>query len=93
MTDETNFNETKPKVEGGEDAAPGVISLKVKDQTGGEVVFRVKATTKFSKIMEAFCQKKSWASNQVRFLFDGQRVNADQTPEDLEMENGDVSGY
>ena len=28
--------------------------------------------------------------NSVRFLFDGNRVSANQTPADLEMEDGDV---
>ena len=86
MSDEAG--ETKPKVEGGD---AGVISIKVKDQSGGEVVFRVKRTTKFSKIRDAFCQKKAWDSGQVRFIFDGQRVNADDTPESLELEDHDVS--
>jgi small ubiquitin-related modifier len=26
----------------------------------------------------------------VRFLFDGQRLNSNQTPQELEMEDGDV---
>ena len=81
--------ETKPKVEGG--ASEAVISLKVKDSNGGEVVFKVKRTTKFEKIMQAFCQKKAWDISQVRFVFDGQRVQKTQTPADLDMEDGDVS--
>ena len=28
--------------------------------------------------------------NSVRFLFDGNRVNPTQTPQDLDMEDGDV---
>ena len=28
--------------------------------------------------------------NSVRFLFDGQRLSANQTPQELEMEDGDV---
>jgi small ubiquitin-related modifier len=81
--------ETKPKVEAG--AEDGIISVRVKDQTGGEVVFKVKKTTKFSRILDAFCQKKAWDATQVRFVFDGQRLNRDATPEELDMESGDVS--
>jgi small ubiquitin-related modifier len=83
-----DYGETKPKVEGGDD---NVLSLKVKDQTGGEVVFKVKRTTKFAKIRDAFCQKKSWVADQVRFVYDGQRLDPNATPEELDMENGDVS--
>jgi hypothetical protein len=40
--------------------------------------------------MNAFCQRKSYSPNQVRFLFEGSRVNGEQTPNDLEMEEGDI---
>ena len=79
--------ETKPKIEGTDDS---VISIKVKDQHGGEVVFKVKKTTKFQKIMDAFCQKKAWDAGAVRFVFDGERILSDQTPDDIGMEDGDV---
>ena len=81
------MDETKPKVEGDDN----VISLKVKDQSGGEVVFKVKRHTKIGKIQDAFCQKKAWDPAQVRFIFDGARINKDDTPEDLGIESGDVS--
>ena len=40
--------------------------------------------------MNAFCQRQGVNLNAVRFLFDGTRINSDQTPEGLEMEDGDV---
>lgn len=70
---------------------PPVCSIKVKDQDGGEVVFRVKRTTKFERIIQTFCQKKAWNAGQVKFLFDGNRILADDTPESLDMDDGDVS--
>ena len=82
------MEETKPKVEGGSDA---VISVKVKDQSGGEVVFKIKPTTKFGRVLDAYCQKKAWDSGQVRFVFDGSRVRPEQTPEEIGLEDGDVS--
>lgn len=83
----SNEAETKPKIEAGED---NVISIKVKDQHGGELVFKVKKTTKFSRILDTFCQRKSWAASQVRFVFDGQRVDPNSTPEEHDMQSGDV---
>ena len=83
MADETS-GETKPKVES------DVIQLLVKDQSGGEVHFKVKTKTKFEKIMNAFCAKKSLEMSAVRFLFDGQRLNPQQTPADHGMEDNDV---
>lgn len=56
----------------------------------GEVVtFRVKPTTKFSKIIKAFCQKEGVDEGSVRFMFDGERLLPDGTPAAMEMEDGD----
>mmetsp|Transcript_5941 Transcript_5941/g.26295 ORF Transcript_5941/g.26295 Transcript_5941/m.26295 type:complete len:93 (+) Transcript_5941:62-340(+) len=65
------------------------INLKVKDQDNSEVHFKVRQTTKFEKIFTAFCSRKSLQPGAVRFLFDGQRINPTQTPQDLDMEDGD----
>jgi small ubiquitin-related modifier len=53
------------------------------------VHFKVKKNTKFSKIFDAYCNKKSLAKDQLRFLQDGVRINGDTTPEELDMEDGD----
>ncbi|KAL4440710.1 hypothetical protein ABPG77_000419 [Micractinium sp. CCAP 211/92] len=87
MEDSGENQLVKPKVEG-EQAEP--MSIKVKDQSGGEVVFRVKPHTKFEKIINAFCQKKSVDPGQVRFVYDGNRLNPTSTPADVEMEEGDT---
>lgn len=38
----------------------------------------------------AFCQKKNYQMSQVRFLYDGERVQKHQTPQSVDMEEGDV---
>ena len=43
-----------------------------------------------SRLMNAYCQRQGVSLQAVRFLFDGSRVNSTQTPESLEMEDGDV---
>jgi hypothetical protein len=53
-------------------------------------VLRCAALWEVKQIMNAFCQRKSYSPNQVRFLFEGSRVNGEQTPNDLEMEEGDI---
>ena len=65
------------------------LSLKVKSQDGNEVYFKVKKTTTFSKVMNAYCKKVGADMSSVRFLFDGQRLREEQTPADLEMEDED----
>ena len=66
------------------------INLRVVTQRGEEIFFKVKGSTKFGKLIEAFCEKKGLRSSQQRFVFDGNRIHANQTPAQLEMEDGDV---
>ena len=39
--------------------------------------------------MDAYCTRQGLANNQCRFIFDGERIKDDDTPDTLEMENGD----
>lgn len=61
----------------------------MKSQDGEEVFFKIKSTTQLKKLMDAYCQRQSLSANNVRFLFDGERLHEGQTPKDLNMENGD----
>ena len=65
------------------------INIKVKAQDGTEIYFKIKRTTQLKKLMDAYCQRQGLANNQCRFIFDGERVKDDDTPDGLEMENGD----
>jgi small ubiquitin-related modifier len=82
---------------GGGDSADGkptgddaVITVRVKDAQGNEVGFKVKKITKMSKIYEAYASRKGVQTDSVRFIFDGQRVNKDDTPKTLELQEDDV---
>ncbi|KAI3658669.1 hypothetical protein MP638_006733 [Amoeboaphelidium occidentale] len=66
------------------------ISLKVAGQDGNEVVFKVKKTTIFKKIFEAYAQKMGRASNVFKFSFEGTRLEPDQTPANAGLENDDI---
>ncbi len=62
------------------------ITVKVKDQTGDEMQFRVKKTTKMHKIFDAYAQRRGIAAASLRFLMDGERIQPDQTPKMLELD-------
>ena len=76
------------------------IKLKVVGQDSNEIHFRVKQTTQMGKLKKSYSERvgQSWItsvmfSSQVgvpvtslRFLFDGRRINDDETPKALEME-------
>ncbi|KAG5417519.1 SMT3 [Candida metapsilosis] len=82
-------NSDLPKEEKFEDSK-NRINLKVVDGNGGEIWFKVKRATPMKKIMHAYCEKQSKSEDSIRFFFDGNRVNATQTPEELDMEDNDV---
>ncbi|GAB2233780.1 hypothetical protein Droror1_Dr00003009 [Drosera rotundifolia] len=71
------------------DGAAAHINLKVKGKDGNEVFFRIKRGTQLKKLMNAYCDRQSYDLNSIAFLFDGRRLRADQTPQELEMEDGD----
>ena len=58
-------------------------------QNGEETFFKVKANTKMSKVFNAYAKRKGVAGGALRFLLDGQRINPEQTPGDLELEDQD----
>mmetsp|Transcript_15179 Transcript_15179/g.17189 ORF Transcript_15179/g.17189 Transcript_15179/m.17189 type:complete len:96 (-) Transcript_15179:586-873(-) len=78
--------DTKPNID---EKPSNTITLRVKDQSGEETFFRVKPTTKMSKVFEAYAQRKAVQTSALRFLLDGERISGDQTPEKLELEDKD----
>ena len=66
------------------------IDLAVSWPSGNRVYFRMKETTQLQKLMHVFCANHGITTNSVRFLLDGNRINENHTPEQLDMEDGDV---
>ena len=58
-------------------------------QTGEETFFKIKKTTKMSKVFETYAQRKGVQSASLRFLLDGERIEPDQTPKMLELDDQD----
>ncbi|KXL42079.1 hypothetical protein M433DRAFT_94349 [Acidomyces richmondensis BFW] len=65
------------------------LNIKVTDGNN-EVFFKIKRSTQLKKLMDAFCERQGKEFRSCRFLFDGQRVNATDNPESLDMTDGDV---
>jgi hypothetical protein len=61
------------------------ITLKVVDSENIETFFKIKKTMALRKLMDAYCQRHGVTKDAVRFLFDGNRLNPEDTPEKLEM--------
>lgn len=58
------------------------LNIKVTDNNN-EVFFKIKRTTALSKLMNAFCERQGKAPSSVRFLFDGARVNPNDSPDSV----------
>lgn len=63
------------------------INIRVVAQDGSEILFRIKKTTPLKKLIESWCTRMGTSMQATRFLYEGQRINAEQTPEDLKMED------
>ncbi|KAG5586706.1 hypothetical protein H5410_047140 [Solanum commersonii] len=66
-----------------------LFTLVYLESDGNEVFFRIKRSTQMRKLMNAYCDRQSVDMNSIAFLFDGRRLRAEQTPDELEMEEGD----
>merc|ERR1712086_200058 len=66
------------------------IKLKVVGQDSNEIHFRVKMTTQMGKLKKSYSERVGVPVSSLRFLFDGRRINDDETPKQLEMEQDDV---
>merc|ERR1712002_1009882 len=66
------------------------IKLKVVGQDSNEIHFRVKQTTMMGKLKKSYSERVGVPVTSLRFLFDGRRINDDETPKALEMEQADV---
>jgi small ubiquitin-related modifier len=67
-----------PKPEGADQ-----LNIKVKDGDGNEVFFKVKKSTRLGKLRKAYAERMGKPENTVRFLYDGTRVNDDDTAESV----------
>ncbi|RLV92578.1 Ubiquitin-like protein [Spathaspora sp. JA1] len=65
------------------------INLKVSDGSA-EIFFKIKRSTPMKRLMEAFCKRQGKDMNSLRFLIDGTRVYPHNTPDELELEDGDT---
>jgi small ubiquitin-related modifier len=76
-----------------EDKKPNVITghinLKVNSQDGIKVSFKIKRNTQLKELMNAHCDQQSIELDSIVFLYDGRQFKAEQTPDELEMEDED----
>ena len=83
MADSAEPNGSPGQPGGAEPPAPPTsehLNIKVTDNNN-EVFFKIKRSTKLEKLMTAFCERQGKSLSSVRFLFEGQRVQPQDTPD------------
>mmetsp|Transcript_45080 Transcript_45080/g.110648 ORF Transcript_45080/g.110648 Transcript_45080/m.110648 type:complete len:106 (-) Transcript_45080:707-1024(-) len=86
----TGTRDVKPNVAGSAGGKDEMLQLRVTHQNDGTVVtFRVKKNVPFEKIYVQFASRVREDMSVLRLLVDGQRIAKNQTPADLDLENGD----
>jgi len=83
---QTQEGNVEPKAE--DASAP--INVKVLASSGEEVFFKIKRNTKLTKLQGAYANKVGKDINTIRFLYDGERINEDDTPASLDMDDNDT---
>lgn len=80
---------------GGEGArvAARRVNVLVRAQTGDELKFRVKGTTEFRKVANAWCTNRGVSLGTVRFHSEeGTRLELDKTIDELGLDEDDIQG-
>lgn len=72
-------------VHGGNDDVPPpepkAMSIRFADTNNNELVFKLRSTTKLKKAMDTYAQHKGLQRHTLRFIFEGDRILDDHTPE------------
>ncbi|TVY29388.1 Small ubiquitin-related modifier [Lachnellula hyalina] len=69
---------------------PEALNIKVRDQDGNEMVFRIKGHTRMQKVIDAYCKAGGIDPHSRRFTIEGHRIQNQDTPTSLEMEDEDI---
>lgn len=65
------------------------LTLIVRDQNDDDTFFKIRRNTKMGKIFQAVAQRKVVQCEALRFLVGGSRILDDDTPQMLQLEDGD----
>ncbi|KAK7452722.1 SUMO protein smt3 [Stygiomarasmius scandens] len=87
MSEEEQLH-SQPEIKDEDANAP--INVKVVSSTGDEVFFKIKRSTKLSKLQGAYAAKVGKDVGSIRFLYDGSRISETDTPASLDMEDNDT---
>ena len=66
------------------------ITLTIRDQADASLTLRIKKTTPFKKVLDAYAKQAKRDPKTCRLYLDGQRLGLEETPAKVEAEEGDL---
>lgn len=69
---------------------PEGLNIRLVNQSNEEIYFRIKPTTPLRRIFEVYSQRMGIQPNNLRFLFDGARLDPEKSPADYKLEQNDT---
>ena len=66
------------------------ITLTIRDQADASLTLRIKKTTPFKKVLDAYAKQAKRNPKTCRLYLDGQRLGLEETPAKVEAEEGDL---
>lgn len=66
------------------------VTLTVRSSKDEHTKFKIGGKDKFQKLFDGYCKKLGIQPNTIKFVFDGETLDLDSTPEDEDMEDGDI---
>ncbi len=71
-------------------SAGGVeLKLQTKDRRAQPVTVKIAASDKMEVVIQKYCEETKLEKEKVKFFFDGEQLNPDETAEDLDLEGGE----
>jgi len=65
------------------------LKLQTKDRRNQPVMIKISSTDTMGTVMENYCQKTELERSKVKFFFDGELLNEEDTAQDLDLEGGE----
>lgn len=70
--------------------SPDKFSIKIVNIDGSESFFKIKETTKMSKVFDVYAKKQGQPKGSLRFIFDGNRIDETMTAKEAGLSDNDV---
>ncbi|KAG9138835.1 hypothetical protein Leryth_007467 [Lithospermum erythrorhizon] len=66
------------------------VTIKIQREGVRDVCLRIKRNIALKRVMMAYCERVNLEYEGARFTYNGERIKAEQTAKELDMEDDDV---